>query len=212
MIFYCYFIARSQPEIENPPYRTLDAAPLWFVRHGDLIAAVRRLPAGTRSTPELMLEYNGVLAAASKRGTVLPLRFGTSFRTEAAVVRLLAGRRTELSEALERLEDKVEMALRLSLPGPDAAREKAAQMAEIGRPLDSWFEVRSNPAGETILEVAHLIDRQEAAGYRQRLKSHAREVWGPRPPLHFLPQFLRMPVQAERGAGRARRGSAERAG
>ena len=211
-MLYCYFIARSQPEIENVSYRTLHEAPLYFVRRQDLIVAVRELPAGTRSTLELMLEYNAVLAAASKHATVLPLRFGTSFRGEAGVVHLLAGRGVELSAALERLEGKAEMGLRVSLPEGEDASRRAAEIAEISKPLDCWMEAQPNPAGGTLLELAHLILRQEAEGYRQRIKPHGLKVTGPHPPFHFLPQFLRLPVQAERRAGRGRSAAAGLAG
>jgi len=199
----CYFISRANPDIENLPNRTQAARNLSFVRGQDLIAAVRRWPAGARFTPQLMLEYNAVLAAASKVSCVLPLRFGSSFRGEAAILRLLAGRRRELLGALDRLQDKAEMDLRLRLSPNEGAHGTVAGLNEIYRPLDCWSEVRSNPAGERILEVAHLILGREAAAYRQRLADRPIEITGPWPPFHFLPQFLRMPVRAEHGSARA---------
>ncbi|MBI3694010.1 MAG: GvpL/GvpF family gas vesicle protein [Acidobacteria bacterium] len=207
-MLYCYFIARSQPAIENLAYRTLQAAPLEFVRYQELVAAVRSLPPGTRSSPQLMLEHGAVLAAAWKRATVLPLRFGAGFRTQAAVLNLLAERGAELLAALERLEGKAEMGLRINILEPGNAPAWAAQIAEICQPLESWVEVRPTQAGSAVLELAHLIYRQDAADYRQRLEPHAVEVAGPRPPFHFLPQCLRIPVQTERRSGRARRAAA----
>ncbi|MBI3666001.1 MAG: GvpL/GvpF family gas vesicle protein [Acidobacteria bacterium] len=202
-MLYCYFIARSDPEVERLSFRTLSAAGVDFVREQDLVAATRRVPPGTRSTPELMLEYNAVLTAASKRATVLPLRFGSSFRSETTVARLLADRRPELLHALDRLEGKAEMSVRVRLKSEDSANARVAEINETCRPLDSWFEVQENPAGGSILEMAHLIERRSAEEYRQRLEPQAVEVSGPRPPFHFLPQFLRMPVRAERSARRS---------
>jgi hypothetical protein len=86
------------------------------------------------------------------------------------------------------------------------------EIDSVARPLESRFDVRWSPQGETILEVVHLIERPEAPTYRQRLESTSVEVTGPRPPYHFLPQFLRVPVKAERRAGRGGRGRSAAAG
>lgn len=204
MALYCYFIARAHPKLENLPYRTFHAAPLHFVKRQDLVVAVRSLPPGTRSSPQLMLEHSAALAAASQHGAVLPLRFGTSFRSETAVVQMLAARGPELVAALERLESKVEMSVRFHVPEDESVHKRAAEISQICSPLDSWVEVRPHPAGGKIVEVVHLIPRQDVDSYRKRLGSHVAEAAGPRPPFHFLPQFLRWPVRPERRSGRSR--------
>jgi len=208
-MLYCYFIARSEPEIEKLPYRTLHAAPLHFVHREELVAAVRALPAGTRSSPQLMLEHSAVLATALKRTTVLPLRFGTSFRSESGVVQLLAARAPEILAALERLDGKAEMGLRISLAEGASAQRHAAEISEACRPLDSWMEVRTDAAGGKVLELAHLIRLSDLESYRKSVKPYAAEMTGPRPPFHFLPQFLRWPVRAERRSGRGARASSQ---
>jgi len=207
-MLFCYFIAQSRPELEHGPYRTLEGAPLCFVRHEDLVAAARPWPPGARLAPELMLEYNAVLAAACKLATVLPLRVGTRFRDEAALRVLMAGRRRELLAALERLKDTTEMGLQAPLADQESAYQKAAELARLAQPLDARFQIRSRPAGGTFLEVAHLITRREVEAYRERLKAQGWESTGPRPPFHFLPEFLRLPVRAEQRPRRARRASA----
>ena len=156
-----YFIARSHPEIETASYRTLDRAPLTFVRHEGLIAAVRALASRTRPTPEHMLEYNGIVAAALRHATVLPVRFGAGYRSVAAVARLLAQRGRELLQALDRLEGKAELGLRLILETPEQAREQAAGLARYGSALEMWHEIHPDPAGRTVLEVALLVSGAE---------------------------------------------------
>ena len=211
-MLYCYFIARSQPRIEEFPYRTLHGAPIEFVRFQELVAAVRPLPPGARSSPQLMLEHGAILTTAWKRATVLPLRFGAGFSSEAAVLNLLAEGGAELLAALDRLDGKAEMGLRINILEPANAQARAAQIAEICQPIESWVEVQPNPAASAVLELAHLIYRRDAAEYRQRLEPHAVEVIGPRPPFHFLPQCLRRPVQTERRSGRTRKAAAGNAG
>jgi hypothetical protein len=198
-MLYCYFIARSAPEIEGFPYRTLHA-PVEFVRAGDLVAAVRRLPRGTRASPQLMLDHTGVLAEASRRGAVLPLRFGTCFASRGILVRLLAAKGPELLDTLERLEGKAEMGLRLSIPEAEDAASRAAQITAACRPLDSWMGVHRDGMGCQVLDIAHLIHEQDVNRYRERARPHAAEVAGPRPPYHFLPEFLKKPAKSERCA------------
>lgn len=213
-MLYCYFIARSQAQIESLSFRTLHSAAIDYVRHGELLAAVRRLPAGSRVSPELMLEHGSVLGAVvAKRATVLPLRFGTTFRSETALARLLAARAPELLGALERLEGKAEMVLRVSLPEGENGAERAARIAEICRPLDSWSEAHPPstgaglPAGPAVLEIAHLIEREDAEEYRRLAQSFGADLIGPRQPFHFLPQFLRLAVKSELRSGAARAAS-----
>ncbi len=199
-MLFCFFIARRQPELEP-------LAP-GLVRHADLVAATRLLPDNARLTPDLMLEYNAVLRTAWERATVLPVRFGDVFSGEEALLQLLASRRGELLEALDRLKGKAEMGLRVAIPAGVGASDRVAEITLACRPLDCWFEVQWNRAGEAVLELAHLIDRQEAGEYRRRAEPLQIEVSGPRPPVHFLPQFLRRPVETERGVQRPRRRAA----
>ena len=195
----CYFIARSGSAVE--------AMPLSFVRHGTLVAAVRRLEA-SRPTPERMLEHNAVLVTASQRATVLPLRFGTAFHSEAAVTQLLAARAGELAATLDRLDGKAEMTVRVKLEPDQNAAGCADEIGRVTRPLDSRSEVRTDRFGHSVLELAHLVSRDQVGEYRRLLEEHGLEATGPWPPLHFLPQFLRMPARAER----AQRAAAHRAG
>jgi len=209
-MLHCYFIARSGPPIESLSFPSLGASALSFVRHQDLVAAVRLYPAGTRFTPQAMLEYNAILAAASRRSTVLPLRFGASFRDEAAVIRLLASRERELAATLDQLDGTAEMTVRVLVPAGEMAHRLADEINARARPLASRVEVHSNRAGQTVLEMSHLIPRHQAVEYRQRLAATGVEISDPRPPMHFLPEFLRLPVRAERE--RRRRAAAAGAG
>jgi hypothetical protein len=190
----------------------VERLPLHFVRHADLLAAVGRPGGGVRPTPVEMLEFNAVLAAASKRATILPLRFGTSFPNEAAVVQLLAARAGELGAALERLDGRVEMTVRVRLEAGESAAARLAQIRERVEAQETWSEVRTDRAGQRVVELAHLMARPEEAEYRRRLGGEGLEVSGPWPPVHFLPQFLRMPMRRATGSGTSRASGAESAG
>jgi hypothetical protein len=208
-VLHAYFIARHQPEIETAAYGTLDGVSLSFVRCGNLVAAVRPTAPAARLGLERILEYNGIVAAASKLVTVLPLRLGARFRSESALRELLLDRSRELTEALDRLEGKAELLLRVPAAADEALHHKqAAGIAAIGKTLDFWFEVQASGDGRSILEIALLIERAQAGSCRARLRGYD-DVTGPWPPLHFLPKFLRAPVRAER---KARTAASRRAG
>ena len=199
----CYFIARAGAAVEK--------LPLDLVRQGELVAAVGPAAASPRATPAQMLEYNAVLGAASKRAAILPLRFGTIFRNEAAVTQFLAARAGELGATLERLDGKAEMTVRVKLEAGESAARRVAELGELARALETWSEVRTDRS-RRVVELAHLIVRSQAADYRRRLAGEGLEVSGPWPPLHFLPQFLRMPVRSATGSGTSRASGAGSAG
>ncbi len=203
-MLFCYFIARTGEAVEKLPLR--------FVRHADLVAAVGQPAGGIRATPAEMLEFNAVLAAASKHTTILPLRFGTSFPNEAAVVQLLAARTEELGAALERLEGRVEMTVRVRLEAGESAAARLTQLRDRAGPHETWSEVRTDRAGQRMVEMAHLVARSHAAEYRRRLGGEGLEVSGPWPPMHFLPQFLRIPMRRATGSGTSRASGAGSAG
>ncbi|GEM_PF-3813079 len=202
-MLYCYFIARSGPELQKVSYRTVHPGPICFVQQRDLMTAVRALPPGSRSTLPLMLEHNLVLLAASEQAAVLPVPFGTAVSAEETLKQLLEARHADILEALDRLAGKAEMALRITLRPDEDPQDRAGQIAGICQPLQQWFEVRPDGSGEVVLELAHLIHREEADQYRKRLETHAARVNGPRPPFHFLPSFLRKPMRSESRPARA---------
>jgi hypothetical protein len=116
---------------------------------------------------------------------------------------MLAERRLELLQALDRLDAKAEIGLRLVLDSPEDARARVASIAGAAPVLDTWHEIHADPAGRTVLEMVFLVSALDALALRERLREAAGEVTGPRPPRHFLPRFLRASVGTERRAMRA---------
>jgi len=159
-----------------------------------------------------MLEHNAVIASASKKASILPLPFGSIFRGGHSLIELLAGRQAELLAALEKLNGKAEMRLRITLAPGEDSRQFAATISDECRPLDTWFEVRQSATGHTVLDMAQLIVRDESDRYREILARYGTAISGPLSPVHFLPQILRRPMKAEGRTTRARHASASRTG
>ena len=60
-----------------------------------------------------LMTHSDVLQEAIERGSVVPMRFGTVFESDDAVLKdLLEARQTELADVLDRVRDKVELTLK----------------------------------------------------------------------------------------------------
>lgn len=120
----------------------------------------------------LAARHDGVIAAAFRQGTVLPMRFATLFPTRQDVARLLRERSQLLWAELERLEGRAEWScrLRLAQPGPAGPRETvpAEEQADAGTAYLAQRARRLRSRDE-------LRDRQTAAAerVREQLRRHA---------------------------------------
>lgn len=81
--------------------------------------------------PELsaVRDHDAVVRAALRSATPLPLRFGTTYPDEAALRHALAGAEEELISALERVEGRVEMGVRVEWDRGDAGPLAEGQVA-----------------------------------------------------------------------------------
>src|SRR4051794_41797188 len=85
--------------------------------HGDL---------PLRAEPEELWAHEAVVEAAMERGPVLPMRLGTSFSSEDALLDTLRSRAPEFRRALARVEGAVELGIRAVLD---------LEPSENGRPV-----------------------------------------------------------------------------
>jgi Gas vesicle synthesis protein GvpL/GvpF len=91
-----------------------------FVESGNLAAAVTLRD--SESAPlqaRQLLRYQRAISHLHAAGPVIPLRYGCLVADEAAAVRLLEERRAEYEALLERLEDRVEIGLRVYWDAPE---------------------------------------------------------------------------------------------
>jgi hypothetical protein len=97
--------------------------PVRAVRHEDLQAIVSEVPLGGFGTAEQLKDiewveqrvsaHDRVVKAALARGPVIPLRFGTIFRDERDVRRVLARNRDQLAATLDALDGRREWGVRV---------------------------------------------------------------------------------------------------
>ncbi len=146
--WYVYGVAEDDPALER-----LDGVEL--IRRGDLAAIVREVPLSEYDEtvlPERLndrewLERNArahedVLQGAAAVTAVVPLRFGTIYRSREHVGQMLGERSGEFAETLERVRGHVELGVKAwvdldALEQTLAAEQDPPGAAERARPISS---------------------------------------------------------------------------
>ncbi len=235
MAFYAYCLIRLSSDEPWPVLQGIDEHPVFALRSGKYSMLLSRLERSFPFTPRSIVEHGQVIARVFETHTVLPMRFGTFFKSEKQITNLIQENQKELLEAFCRLRGKAEMRLKL-LFQPDAserkadkkpprsmylptkvwpdsegtpldpldhqlARESAARLGEMFRPLEQQMSCRMITNQGLLVDCAHLIESQKVERY-QKLHSLASEqvkecdirISGPWPPYHFLPSAVRMPA------------------
>jgi hypothetical protein len=137
------------------------------VEHDGLAALVSDVPPGTvRAKRRDLLAHSDVLQAAFAGGTVLPLRFGTVFDDDAAVVdELLAARHDELVGLLRSLDGLAELTVKADFSEDEVLAEivhedqqVARLRAQGGRDVELGEAVARALAARRERAAAHVLD------------------------------------------------------
>ena len=184
----------------------LDAAEVTTLCEGGLAAVVSAAPAGFGEGAPLptrahLLAHDFTIAAASRGQTVLPVAFGTVFRTHADVRAMLRAAGQGIARVLAELGDRVEVSVQAlcTQRNPHAARSAAehvyatlAALADAARPLA--------PIGDRMmLHAAFLVPRGRAEAFVAAARASGGNDGAPlalrvaalRAPFHFARVTLR---------------------
>ena len=126
MAFYAYCLLRMTSEENWPGLEGIGAHPVFPLRSGKFAMLLSRLERDFPFTPRSIVEHGQVIAKAFETHTVLPLRFGTFFRSERQVTNMIQENQQELTEAFCRLRGKAEMRLKLMFM-PESMEAMAAK-------------------------------------------------------------------------------------
>lgn len=121
MSFYAYGLLRLPPDEALPQIKGIDETLVFPFRCEKYGMLVSRLNRDFRFTPHSIAEHWQVIARAFESHTVLPMRFGTFFRTEMQIMELIRQNRQELVESFCRLRGKAEMRMKVLIGAPAAA-------------------------------------------------------------------------------------------
>ena len=90
------------------------AATVYTVHHGELAAVVSDTPIRIYDpTRENVLAHEFVNETVMREYTVIPMSFGTLFRTEEDIVELLKSTYQAFDDVLEKMDDKIEFGLKV---------------------------------------------------------------------------------------------------
>lgn len=176
---YLYGIVGFPPPLLRQ-IRGLGGSPVFLVPHGDLAAVVSRSPLSPWPVDEPHLTlHETVVEEVMDAGPVLPVRFNTFLRTKAAVIALLDDRAQAFRSALERVEGKVEMGLRVLWKAPGEAEASADQETARAGPGTEYLyrrlggeqrRARRQTAGERVIrEVQARVQSLAVESWLQRL-------------------------------------------
>ena len=159
---------------------------LYAVRHGALAAVVAD-HAPPSPTPEALRRHEAVVEGLMARGPVLPMRFGSVTEDVAG---WLAEHEAELTAALERVRDAVELGVRAGEDPPAGnGTEYLMRRLAIDRlhaPLAAL--ARASVRRPRAPHVgAYLVDRRDVDRFRARVREldPALVCTGPWPPYNF---------------------------
>jgi hypothetical protein len=165
---YVYCIAETSSRVDLGPLGIGEGEnPVYSVHYGDLAAVVSDTPLRLYDpTRENLLAHEFVNETVMRDHTVIPMSFGTIFRTEADVVELLRSTGTAFSDVLGTIRGKIELGLKVvwerarvvselesSDEGIRGLKEEIANSAkgstyfarmQLGRLVEAALEERSN--------------------------------------------------------------------
>jgi gas vesicle protein GvpL/GvpF len=116
-VLYVYAITDSRAE---PQLAGLHGAPLQRIGGDGLAALASEHPVAPELDEEVLWAHEQVVEELMSLATILPLRFGSSVERAEALVAMMAERREEFLESLDRVRGAVELSVRAELPAPRA--------------------------------------------------------------------------------------------
>jgi hypothetical protein len=218
---YVYALSDSPLPRLRASGRTIES-----LKTGPMYAAAARLDALPPISAETLEEQHAVVSRLAQRvDAILPMRFG-ALVDEDELARLVTLHHAELSGALDLVRGREQMTVRLFGPTPlDGQGQPAAPVRQKGisgtdylrqrreatrpRPLppeaahvrhavSSLVTAERTEAGEGPVHATlwHLIDRGNAARYREAIRTVAAQIApvravisGPWPPFAFVPRL-----------------------
>lgn len=132
---YVYCIIRSDQDREFGPVGIAgDENQVYTLRHDDLAAVVSEVPLQVFDpTRENIVAHETVNKTVMEEFTVIPMSFGTLFRTDEDILALLDSTEDALRDVLDKMEHKVEMGLKVLWDQEKVMEVLEEQNEEIGR-------------------------------------------------------------------------------
>lgn len=157
---YVYSIIRSATRRDFGPIGIGGSGRrVYTVHHGDLAAVVSDTPIQIYDpTRENVLAHELVNETVMRDHTVIPMSFGTIFRTEADIVELLRSTYRAFSDVLEKMRDKIEFGLKVLWDRDEVLTRLEAEDEEIRRLKEEVTGAGRNSTYFARMQLGRLIE------------------------------------------------------
>jgi gas vesicle protein GvpL/GvpF len=156
---YVYCIIRADQPLNFGPIGIGEApAPVYTVRCDDLCAVVSDSPLGVLDpTRDNVLSHQRVNETVMREHTVLPMSFGTVFKTRDDVTAFLKSAYRAFSDVLDKMENKLEFGLKVLWDRDAVIREIEEEDEDIHR-LKSEIAAQKGSTYFARMQYGRLID------------------------------------------------------
>src|SRR5687768_3905787 len=165
---YVYCIIRSARQREFGGIGIGGSQRVYTVQHNDLAAVVSDTPIVIYDpTRENVLAHEFVNETVMKEHTVIPMSFGTVFRSEDDVTELLRSTYQAFSEVLDKMQDKIEFGLKVLWDRDKVVAALEQENEEIRRLKDEISRHTSSSTYFARMQLGRLVESSlEETGQR----------------------------------------------
>ena len=154
---YC-IIEASDPLRFGPVGIGADPSEVYSVHYKNLAAVVSDAPLEVLdSTRENVLAHERVNETVMREHTVIPMSFGTIFKTREDIVELLRSAAEAFGDVLNKMQNKLEFGLKVLWDREQAIREVEAEDEDIGR-LKKEISGQKGPTYFARMQYGRLVD------------------------------------------------------
>jgi hypothetical protein len=154
---YC-IIEASDPLRFGPVGIGAEPSEVYSVHYKNLAAVVSDAPLGVLdSTRENVLAHERVNETVMREHTVIPMSFGTIFKTREDIVELLRSAAEAFGDVLNKMQNKLEFGLKVLWDRDQAIREVEGEDEDIGR-LKKEISGQKGPTYFARMQYGRLVD------------------------------------------------------
>lgn len=167
---YVYCIIQSRDDREFGPVGIAgDENQVYTLRHGDLAAVVSEVPLRVYDpTRENIVAHETVNKTVMEEFTVIPMSFGTLFRTDEDILALLDSTEDALRDVLDKMQCKVEMGLKVLWDQEKVTEVLEEKNEEFGRLREQMKGAEEGSTYFARVQLARMLENgleEMAEGY-----------------------------------------------
>ncbi|MBW3563535.1 MAG: GvpL/GvpF family gas vesicle protein [Acidobacteria bacterium] len=152
---------------------------VYTVHYKDFAAVVSKCPLQIYDpTRENALAHEHVNEVVMKQYTVLPMSFGTVFRTEADIRTFMQGTYPALVDVLDKMEGKIEFGLKVNWDREAVLRQIEAENDDVGNLKQQIEAGTSGSAYFLKMQLGKIVEsalQEKSEKYVQEIYSHLRD-------------------------------------